>query len=940
MTRLLMDEGEFRKALAAEDYAAAHALILAWPAEAATQSKEAYLLLLRTARRQRQMAVLAEYLAKAPRRLLGLPRLQLEAGYAARARGDDAAALKHFAAAGTPGRLQGAVTLAGLGQAAEARSLLQAFLADQPAEPSAWRLLGDLEQAEGRWSEAAQAYAAARNLAPGRIAAWQPLVELLLARDDQPALLQALAAITPVLDGLADPQPFHRLGLRLALAAGDLAAAQAHLDAQPAPEPGDVLPLLQAQRLAGALEAAQAILDRLLASHPQVASLQQEAVLLALAHIDRLAATDRVAAMAAATALAERWPERPEARGKRLELGLTGRNFGALIAQIEALPEAAERVAWGVKLLQRLRRSNRLETAEAMAQRLLQAEGEAVPLLEAAGVVARQRGNHALAYARFAAAHRQGADAAAREMAREALQLDRHAEAAALLQPVVAAHPQDRSAWLWLAEAQQRLDPEAALRTYAAGCAQAPDYERLWRGRAELAARFAGMEAGLAILALAEAQLPRQASLLRLRIRFLLKLGLEAEAAALLAEVEADFAADGGLRDLAIELHLDRCDFAAALPRIETLPVETPAERARQARFRGRYHALRWEIEPAEAAFRAALAAHPLEEHAAFPLTRLCILTQRAEEGFAVQQEHSRRKRARGASSNPNQGLAGALVNELRIDPAPLAVARAAREAGDHATLARLVRDNPHNTGTAIALLAGWRFDRGLPAGVELPAAAGGRPIPASVIQYWDEDAPPEDLQRLMASWPQLLPGWAYRCFSHRQALAWLQQHATPEVMLAYRRAREPARKSDILRLAVLLRDGGVYADADDRCLKDLTPLLAGRSLVLWQEQFGTAGNNFIAVIPGHPVIAEALAQATLATLEGYSGTLWLETGPGAMSRALASHLAAQADPLGPLDRGEILLLDTVAMRRHVAFHLQAAYKSAGRHWVRDRHAW
>jgi mannosyltransferase OCH1-like enzyme len=70
-------------------------------------------------------------------------------------------------------------------------------------------------------------------------------------------------------------------------------------------------------------------------------------------------------------------------------------------------------------------------------------------------------------------------------------------------------------------------------------------------------------------------------------------------------------------------------------------------------------------------------------------------------------------------------------------------------------------------------------------------------------------------------------------------------------VLLAFKRAREPAQRADIFRLAYLANHGGFYADADDRCLASVGSFVPpDPRFVAFHEDFGTLGNNFLAVAP------------------------------------------------------------------------------------------
>ena len=141
--------------------------------------------------------------------------------------------------------------------------------------------------------------------------------------------------------------------------------------------------------------------------------------------------------------------------------------------------------------------------------------------------------------------------------------------------------------------------------------------------------------------------------------------------------------------------------------------------------------------------------------------------------------------------------------------------------------------------------------------------------------------------------------------------------------------------KADLFRLAWLFGEGGVYADADDRCLRPLAAFVpAHADFVLYQEEYGTLGNNFIAVAPFHPVIGLALGLAVTAINRGDDDLLWLATGPGLMTRAVAHTLATSC--LLPRE----WLARTAVLQRHelaqgVAVHCAAAYKNTRRYWGR-----
>jgi mannosyltransferase OCH1-like enzyme len=186
-----------------------------------------------------------------------------------------------------------------------------------------------------------------------------------------------------------------------------------------------------------------------------------------------------------------------------------------------------------------------------------------------------------------------------------------------------------------------------------------------------------------------------------------------------------------------------------------------------------------------------------------------------------------------------------------------------------------------------------------------------------------------------MQSWREHNPGHGYVRFDHASAQGFLRARCTPEVLRAYQRAREPAMKADVFRLAYLFAEGGIYADADDRCLRPLAGLLPPQvGFVACQEHFGTLGNNFLAAAPLHPVLGLALELAVQAVNRGDNDMMWLSTGPGLMTRAFAATLAMSALlPAAWLDRTRILALPE--LEPFVATHCELGYKHSARHWLR-----
>jgi Glycosyltransferase sugar-binding region containing DXD motif len=244
-----------------------------------------------------------------------------------------------------------------------------------------------------------------------------------------------------------------------------------------------------------------------------------------------------------------------------------------------------------------------------------------------------------------------------------------------------------------------------------------------------------------------------------------------------------------------------------------------------------------------------------------------------------------------------------------------------------------VVLDNPDSTAAATALMIALR-QAGAMARPEPVTLPGGGQVTKSVMQFWDAEVPPPDVLALMKGWQDHNPDYTCRIFNDKTAQAFLTQTYPPAVLQAYRHSMEAAQRADIFRLAWLAAAGGVYVDADDRCLAPLGTIIPDNAeLVLYQEDISSMGNNFIAVRPRHPVILRALQLAVQAINRGDSDIVWLSTGPGLLTRVLAVHLATVVPGEVALPEG-IIVFDRRDIYHSIAMNCTLGYKKSNRHWV------
>lgn len=295
-------------------------------------------------------------------------------------------------------------------------------------------------------------------------------------------------------------------------------------------------------------------------------------------------------------------------------------------------------------------------------------------------------------------------------------------------------------------------------------------------------------------------------------------------------------------------------------------------------------------------------------------------------------------QRAHWGSSLPGQLLADLKATEATLGEAGLAALRS----GPLRDLARSVVAHPRLYALAAMLIA-----RIGPSGdfadVTRADRANTRPtIPLLVHQYWNDDPPPAAVAALVESWAGV-PDVEHMLWNRRSALRWLREIGSAWEQ-AFRMANNPAEEADFLRLCILWRVGGVWADADDRLLGSIDRLTEGGGLIAWQEPLGFAiGNNVLVSRAEHLVLAYATETARRDLLARSNESTWQKTGPGLLTRAVAQY-AARSIVAGDPSQARGALRDVTihpqpALRREVGIHTRLPHKAGEGYWNARRSA-
>jgi mannosyltransferase OCH1-like enzyme len=122
--------------------------------------------------------------------------------------------------------------------------------------------------------------------------------------------------------------------------------------------------------------------------------------------------------------------------------------------------------------------------------------------------------------------------------------------------------------------------------------------------------------------------------------------------------------------------------------------------------------------------------------------------------------------------------------------------------------------------------------------------------------QIWLGDQPlPREYEAYRRSWTKHHPGWELRVWTEETLPGDLERKEIYDLL------RRPAERSDMLRLELLHRHGGVYVDSDFECRRSIEPLLDGVTFFCAYIEPGRVNNALIGSIPGHTLLERGIRE-------------------------------------------------------------------------------
>jgi inositol phosphorylceramide mannosyltransferase catalytic subunit len=128
--------------------------------------------------------------------------------------------------------------------------------------------------------------------------------------------------------------------------------------------------------------------------------------------------------------------------------------------------------------------------------------------------------------------------------------------------------------------------------------------------------------------------------------------------------------------------------------------------------------------------------------------------------------------------------------------------------------------------------------------------------IPRIFHQIWvGPDAFPDDFRAYQESWVRHNPDWELRFWTDDNLPEGLRRSEV------YDRSRTPWERADILRLEVVLREGGVHVDTDFECLRPFGALLDGIDFFVGYRKPGRVNGALFGAVARHPILEEGLGR-------------------------------------------------------------------------------
>ncbi len=175
------------------------------------------------------------------------------------------------------------------------------------------------------------------------------------------------------------------------------------------------------------------------------------------------------------------------------------------------------------------------------------------------------------------------------------------------------------------------------------------------------------------------------------------------------------------------------------------------------------------------------------------------------------------------------------------------------------------------------------------------------------IVQYWHDKTPPDYIEELLESFREHNPGIPHMVFDESTAEELIAKRLGGREVAAFRTCAVPAMQADYFRYCAALAMGGVYCDADVRCVAGLRATIPPPGEArLFRRPHGAVVNGFFALgSPDHALLDLTLEIATVNIERRSWNEVYMATGPALWTALYWMHQSGSFDAfIASADRG------------------------------------
>jgi hypothetical protein len=150
------------------------------------------------------------------------------------------------------------------------------------------------------------------------------------------------------------------------------------------------------------------------------------------------------------------------------------------------------------------------------------------------------------------------------------------------------------------------------------------------------------------------------------------------------------------------------------------------------------------------------------------------------------------------------------------------------------------------------------------------------------LFQYWDTPTPPAEIAELIDECRDRNPEFEHVLLNEATAGDFIARHYGERERRAFRSCAVPAMQADVIRLCLMDALGGIYLDADIRCVRPLSELIERAPHALMTTLARSLNNSFLMFRQPHHAFIRCCLALALDNIESrHFKNVAIAVGPG-----------------------------------------------------------